>query len=159
MVQFNSLLMAFLVLFALRFMFQLVLNRLNISHLRKYGNEVPRIFQGTVDGEKLARISAYTVDSANFGLVVTLFDQVLLLTILLSGFLPWLAEAVNRWQPSFIVRGLAFFAVFFVISHLLNIPFGLYGTFVIEKSSGVSSCVCCWSYSPISKRPGGCVHG
>jgi len=139
MVQFNSLLIVFLVAFALRSLFQLSLNRLNISHLRKHGNEVPPVFQGSVDGEKLAKISAYTADSSNFGIVVTLFGQALLLTILLSGFLPWLSETVNRWQPSFIVRGLAFFAVLASISNLLHIPFGLYSTFVIEDRYGFNT--------------------
>ena len=139
MVQFNSLLIVFLVAFALRSLFQLSLNRLNISHLRKHGNEVPPVFQGSVDGEKLARISAYTADSSNFGIVVTLFGQALLLVILLSGFLPWLSETVNRWQPGFIVRGLAFFAVLALISNLLHIPFGLYSTFVIEDRYGFNT--------------------
>jgi len=139
MVQFNSLLIAFLLVFAFRSLFQLTLNRLNISHLRKHGGEVPRAFQGTVDGEKLARISAYTADSSNFGIVVTLFDQALLLTILLSGFLPWLSETVNRWQSGFIVRGLAYFAVLAMISNLLHIPFGLYSTFVIEDRYGFNT--------------------
>ncbi len=139
MVQFNSLLIVFLVAFAFRSLFQLSLNRLNISHLRKHGNEVPPVFQGSVDGEKLARISAYTADSSNFGIVVTLFDQALLLVILLSGFLPWLSETVNRWQPGFIVRGLAFFAVLASISNLIHIPFGLYSTFVIEDRYGFNT--------------------
>ena len=139
MVQFNSLLIAFLAVFAFRSLFQLALNRLNISHLREQGRQVPRVFQGSVDGEKLARISAYTADSSSFGLVVTLFDQALLLAILLSGFLPWLSETVNRWHPGFIVRGLAFFAVLAVISNLLHIPFGLYSTFVIEDRYGFNT--------------------
>jgi len=139
MVQFNSLLIAFLAVFALRSLFQLTLNRLNISHLRKRGNEVPPVFQGSVDGEKLARISAYTADSSNFGIVIAVFDQLLLLVILLSGFLPWLAQTVNRWQPGFIVRGLTFFAVFALISNLLQIPFGLYSTFVIEDRYGFNT--------------------
>jgi hypothetical protein len=109
MVQFNSLLIAFLVVFTFRSVFQLTLNRLNIAHLRKRGNEVPPVFQGSVDREKLGRISAYTADSSNFGTVVRVFDQALLLAILLSGFLPWLAETVGRWQLGFILRGLAFY--------------------------------------------------
>jgi STE24 endopeptidase len=139
MVQFNSLLISFLAVFALRFVFQLAFNRLNISHLRKRGNEVPPVFQGLVDGEKLSRISAYTADSSNFGIVVTVFDQAFLLAILLSGFLPWLAQTVSRWQPGFIVQGLAFFAILALISNLLNIPFGLYSTFVIEDRYGFNT--------------------
>ncbi len=139
MVQFNSLLIAFLAVFTFRSVFQLTLNRLNIAHLRKRGNEVPPVFQGSVDGEKLGRISAYTADSSNFGMVVRVFDQALLLAILLSGFLPWLAEMVGRWQLGFILRGLAFFAALAMISNLLHIPFGLYSTFVIEDRYGFNT--------------------
>jgi STE24 endopeptidase len=139
MVQFNSLLIAFLVVFTFRSVFQLTLNRLNIAHLRKRGKEVPPVFQGSVDGEKLGRISAYTADSSNFGTVVRVFDQALLLAILLSGFLPWLAETVGRWQLGFILRGLVFFAILGSISNVLHIPFGLYGTFVIEDRYGFNT--------------------
>jgi len=137
--QFNSLLMVFLVVFALRSLFQFALNRLNIVHLRRHGKHVPVIFRGWVDGEKLARISAYTAEASNFSIVVSLFDHALLLAILLSGFLPWLFRTVSRWQPSFVVQGLAFFAVLAVISHLPHIPFGLYGTFVIEDRYGFNT--------------------
>jgi STE24 endopeptidase len=139
MVQFNALLIAFLIVFALRSLCQLALNRLNIRHLRKDGTRVPRVFQGWVDGEKLARISAYTADSGSFGVVVALCDQALMLVILLSGLLPWLSETVNRWQPGFMVRGLAFFAVLGVISNVVHMPFGLYRTFVIEDRYGFNT--------------------
>jgi STE24 endopeptidase len=139
MVQYNSLLIGFLVVYGLRVLFQLGLNRLNISHLRRHGKQVPRVFQGSVDGEKLARISAYTADASNFGIVVRLFDHALLLAILLSGFLPWLSETVNRWQPGFIIGGLAFFGVLALISTLPHIPFGLYSTFVIEERYGFNA--------------------
>lgn len=137
--QFNSLLGIFLVVFALRSLFQFALNRLNIVHLRRHGKQVPMIFRGWVDGEKLAKISAYTAEASNFNIVVSLFDHALLLAILLSGFLPWLFGTVSQWQASFVVHGLAFFAVIAVISHLLHIPFGLYGTFVIEGRYGFNT--------------------
>ena len=69
-------------------------------------------------------------------MLVTLFDQAFLLVILLTGFLPWLSGMISRWQPYFIVQGLVFFAVLFVISNLLHIPFGLYSTFVHIDTRG-----------------------
>jgi STE24 endopeptidase len=139
MIQFNTLFIAFLVVFVIRSLIQLVLSRLNIDYLRRHGNEVPRVFLGLVDKEKLTRISAYTVDSSNFGMLVTLFGQAFLLVILLAGFLPWLSGIISRWQPYFIVQGLVFFAVLFVISNLLHIPFSLYSTFVIEDRHGFNT--------------------
>ncbi len=139
MVQLNLLLIAFLVVFGIRSLFQLTLNRLNIGHLRREGKHVPEIFQGWVDGEKLARMSAYTAESGNFSMVVTLFDKALFLAILLSGFLPWLYGTVSRWQSGFVVQGLAFFAALGIISNVVRIPFGLYSTFVIEERYGFNT--------------------
>ena len=139
MIQFNTLLIAFLAAFLFRSLFQLFLNLINISHLRKHGNNVPRVFQGTVDKEKFSRIAAYTADSTRFGIVAKLFDQALLLVILLTGFLPWLVEIIGTWKIGFIGGGLIFFAVIVMIANLLDIPFDLYSTFVIEDRYGFNT--------------------
>ena len=139
MIQFNILLIAFLAVFVFRSMFQLFLNLINISHLRQHGNNVPRVFQGMVDRKKFTKISAYTADSTRFGIFAKLFDQAILLVIILSGFLPLLVGIIDEWQIGFIGGGLIFFAVLAVIANLLDIPFGLYSTFVIEDRYGFNT--------------------
>jgi STE24 endopeptidase len=139
MVQFNSLLLAYLVVFGLRSGIQLTLNRLNISHIQQHGNAVPEVFQDAVDQEKLKKISAYTVDSANFGIISGLASQAFFLAILLSGFLPWLVKSIQQWGFGLIIGGLVFFASLSVITSLLRIPFSLYGTFVIEDRYGFNT--------------------
>lgn len=139
MIQWNTLLIAFLLVFVFRFLFQLTLNLINISHLRRHGNHVPRVFQGTVDEKKLSRMSAYTADSTRFGIVAKLFDQAVLLAIVLTGFLPWLVEEITAWHLGFIGGGLLFFAILASIAQLLDIPFDLYSTFVIEDRYGFNT--------------------
>ncbi len=139
MVQLNSLLLAFLIIFFFRFGTQLFLNRLNTSYLRQHGNAVPEVFQDAVDQEKLQKISAYTVDSANFGIVSSLAHQSFFLAILLSGFLPWLVKNIHQWGCGLILSGLIFFASLSVLTYLLRIPFSLYGTFVIEDRYGFNT--------------------
>ena len=136
MIQLNLLLLAFVAVFLLRSGAQIYLNWLNISHLGQHGTIVPEIFRDTIDPEKLKKISAYTVESENFGMVATLANQGLFLAILLSGFLPWLVRAIGQWGYGPIVSGLVFFAVLSIISNLLRIPFNLYETFVIEERYG-----------------------
>ncbi|MBE9593924.1 MAG: hypothetical protein IMF19_10660, partial [Proteobacteria bacterium] len=130
MIQFNALLIAFLAVFVFQSLFQLALNLINITHLHRHGKHVPRVFQDTVDKEKFSKIISYTADSTRFGIVEKLFDQALLLVILLTGFLPWFVEIINTWHIGFIGGGLIFFAVITIIANLLDIPFDLYGTFV-----------------------------
>ncbi|MFW6147496.1 MAG: M48 family metallopeptidase [Thermodesulfobacteriota bacterium] len=139
MVQFNGLLIAFLVVFLFRSGFQIVLDLLNISHLRKHRFTVPHAFQDTVDADKFSKIASYTADSAKFGIAARLFDQVVLLGILLSGVLPWLVGAISSWGVGFIGGGLIFFAFLAVFSQVLDIPFELYDTFVIEERYGFNT--------------------
>ena len=139
MVQWNTLLIAFLLVFVFRFLFQLTLNLINISHLRRHGNHVPLVFQGTVDEKKLSRMSAYTADSTRFGIVARLFDQAVLLAIVLAGLLPWLVEKITAWHLGFIGGGLVFFAILALIAQLVDIPFDLYGTFVVEDRYGFNA--------------------
>lgn len=139
MVQFNTLLIAFLAVFVFRSLFQLALNLINISYLRRHRNDVPRVFQGKVDREKFSRIAAYTADSTRFGIGARLFDQGLLLVILLTGFLPWLAAVINTLHIGFIGSGLIFFAALAMIGNLFDIPFDLYSTFVIEDRYGFNT--------------------
>lgn len=133
MVQINFFLIAFLIAFGIRSVFQVILNRLNIRHLCRYGSKVPGAFKGMVDQEKLARISAYTADSARFGLITSLFNQSLILVVLLSGFLPWLVKRLTLLISNPIGGGVIFFALLLAIFNLLQIPFSLYETFVIEE--------------------------
>jgi STE24 endopeptidase len=139
MIQFNALLIAFLAVFVFQSLFQLTLNWINITHLRQHGKHVPRVFQDTVDKEKFSKIAAYTADSTRFGIGEKLFDQALLLVILLTGFLPWLVEIINNWHIGFIGGGLIFFTILAMIANLLDIPFDLYSTFVIEDRYGFNT--------------------
>jgi STE24 endopeptidase len=136
MIQFNGLLLVFLVLFLLRSATQYYLHRLNLAHLRQYGATVPAIFQDTVDQETLKKISAYTIDSDHFQMGASLIHQGLTLIVLLSGFLPWLTKAIRSWGFGLIVEGLIFFAILSLLANLSRIPFGLYDTFVIEDRYG-----------------------
>ena len=126
MIQFNALLIAFLAVFIFQSLFQLALNVINISHLRRHGNHVPRVFQGTVNKEKFSTIIAYTAESTRFGIVERLFDQMILLVILLTGLLPWFVEILHTWHIGFIGGGW-FFLPFLqrfpicLIFHLISI--------------------------------------
>ena len=139
MVQFNPLLCAYLAFFILRSVTQVILDRVNIFYLRKCGDTVPEVFRDTIDREKLKKIRAYTIDSANFGILSTLASQVFFLLLLVSGFLPWLAQTIQQPGWSGIVQGLVFFAALSLPVNLFQIPFDLYDTFIIENRYGFNT--------------------
>jgi STE24 endopeptidase len=136
MIQFNTLLLAFLALFLLRSVTQFYLHRLNLGYLRRYGTTVPVVFQDTVNQETLKKISAYTIDSDRFHTVAGLVHQAFTLVVLLSGFLPWLMKTIRSLRFGLMIEGLVFFALLSLLANLSRLPFGLYDTFVIEERYG-----------------------
>jgi STE24 endopeptidase len=139
MVQFNSLLLTYLVIYLLRSLTQVCLNRLNISHLRQHGKTVPEVFRETIDPEKLKKISLYNIDSARFGVLAGLAGQVFFILLLLSGFLPWLDQVIQQQGWGLVFNALVFFASLGVLTNLFQIPFDLYDTFVIENRYGFNT--------------------
>jgi STE24 endopeptidase len=139
MVQWNILLIIFLAAFAASSVFRLLLTYMNVRHLRRHGRDVPDVFAGEIDEATLARMTAYTADSSRFGAVAHFFDDAVTLLVLLSGFLPLLVGIVLSWNLHFIPSGLIFFGVLALLSGILDIPFSLYSTFVIEKKYGFST--------------------
>jgi STE24 endopeptidase len=139
MVQWNILLIVFLAAFAASSVFRLLLTYMNVRHLRRHGSDVPDVFAGEIDEATLARMTAYTADSSRFGAVAHFFDDAVTLLVLLSGFLPLLVGIVLSWNLHFIPSGLVFFGVLALLSGILDIPFSLYSTFVIEKKYGFST--------------------
>jgi len=138
-VQFNLFLWGFLFLFAAGAVTRWVLTRINISHLRRFGHRVPEVFRGEIDGETLSRMTNYTAESSRLGSVEALFDDAVLLTVLLGGLIPWLVVRVEALQLNPILSGLIFFAILALAGTVLDIPFSLYATFGIEKKYGFST--------------------
>jgi STE24 endopeptidase len=139
MVQLNGLLTAFLLVFMTSSLCRWALITINIRHLRRYGHNVPEVFKDDIDAETLRKMTDYTITSSRFGAWETLCDDTISLVILLSGILPWLVLVILSWHLHFIFSGLIFFGFLALLSSILNIPFSLYSTFVIEKRFGFST--------------------
>ena len=81
----------------------------------------------------------YTVESSRFQSLESLADDAILLAVLAGGVLPWLCGAIESWNLHAVWSGTLFFGILYAASVLLDIPFSLYGTFVIEKKYGFST--------------------
>jgi STE24 endopeptidase len=139
MVQYNTLLIAFLIIYVAGALFRLFLTKINVKHLHRHGQKVPPVFAGEIDEGTLSRMTNYTTESARFGSVESIFDETITLVILLSGMLPWLLNLILALKLHFVLSGLIFFGILALIGGLLDIPFDLYGHFVIEKKYGFST--------------------
>jgi len=139
MIQWNVLLITFLAIFIVSMLVRLGLRFLNRQHLTRYGHVVPDVFKGEIEPDTLKRIRDYTVAVSNLGSIEILVDDLADLVIILSGFLPYLAgtHLLSGLHP--VLAGIVFmFACSFLLG-VIEVPFDLYGTFVIERRFGFST--------------------
>lgn len=131
MITINSFLTAYLAIYFFTSVADLVIDAINAKHLKKHGKTVPDAFQGVIDGEKLQKITEYTIDNTNFTVVRTITGKIVFLLIILSGFLPWSVEILR--DVNFVPAGLIFFAIPSLLGYLVDLPFDYYHIFEIEE--------------------------
>jgi STE24 endopeptidase len=139
MIQWNVILVLFLIVFVFRAMVKWTLSRLNMAHLNLRGGQVPEVFFGEVDEETLIRMRDYTVTGSRFSDFEDIGEDLLLLVLLMTGAFVWLDTAVRSWSLTLLVSALVFWGLLFLCSTVLKMPFDLYRTFVIEKKYGFST--------------------
>ena len=115
------------------------LKYLNLSHLKVHGHTVPPEFEGAVDPATLAKISDYTVENSQLGLVESLIDNMVLIVFLFWGVLGLYDEWIASFFASFLASGVLFFLVLMVAQTIMGIPFSLYRTFRIENKYGFNT--------------------
>jgi STE24 endopeptidase len=128
-----------LVLIPARAVAELWLSRLNQRHVRVHAAEVPTAFRGMVDEPTYGRSVDYTLAKSRFGELVTLFDAVLLITLLFGGVLPW---AFGIFTAVFGTAALAMTSFLFatgVALSMVSLPFAWYAQFKLEDRFGFNT--------------------
>jgi STE24 endopeptidase len=107
-----------------------------VRHVASHRGEVPAAFRERVTLEAHRKAADYTIAKTRFGMLEMAFAAAVLLGWTLLGGL----DAVNRvllaWMGTGMAQQLALVAAFVVISGFVDLPFTLYGTFVIEERFG-----------------------
>jgi STE24 endopeptidase len=115
------------------FFLELILDVLNLKHQT---DELPTELEDVYEQEKFRRSQEYIRTNTRFGFLTSAFSFVLMLTVLLTGVFGWMDIFVKLTVSNSILQTLLFFAILFVLSDLINLPFSLYKTFVIEEKFG-----------------------
>ncbi|MDO8278129.1 MAG: M48 family metallopeptidase [Burkholderiaceae bacterium] len=107
-----------------------------IRHVARHRDAVPAAFAQTVTPESHRKAADYTITKARLGLLETAFGAAVLLAWTLLGGLDLLNRALLAWMGGGMAQQIALLAAFALISGLLDLPFTLYQTFVIEQRFG-----------------------
>jgi len=111
---------------------RLWLRRLNLDHLARHGRDVPPAFAGIVDRALLQKTSDYTLAHSRLGLVEALCSGLLLALFLFGGLIAWYDAWIGGLTGSFVLHGVLFVLGLTLAQTILDVPFSLYRTFVLE---------------------------
>jgi STE24 endopeptidase len=115
---------------------KLWLARRHLAHIAAHRAEVPTAFSGQIDLAAHQKAADYTSAKTRLSMLEALAEAIVLLGFTLGGGIGWLAGQWEHVFSSTILQGIALFASVLLLSGLLESPFGLYQTFVIEERFG-----------------------
>jgi STE24 endopeptidase len=107
-----------------------------VRHVARHRDTVPALFAGTVSLAAHRKAADYTVAKSRLGLLETAFGAAVLLGWTLLGGLDALNRALVDWLGTGMIQQLVLLGSFAVISGLIDLPFTLYQTFVVEERFG-----------------------
>lgn len=107
-----------------------------MRHVALNRGTVPTPFEGTISLAAHQKAADYTIAKARVGLAEMAFGAAVLLGWTLLGGLDLLNRGLMEWLGPGMAQQLALFAAFALIGGLLDLPFSLYQTFVVEERFG-----------------------
>ena len=127
---------AFLAFFLAQLAVEGGLALLNLRHAARAGAAVPPALRERVDDATARRSCDYTLARGRLGLLHLGYDALVALALLFTGLLPALdAELAQRGLEG-AHRFVAFLVSLSVLTGLAELPFSVYGTFVLEQRFG-----------------------
>lgn len=107
-----------------------------VRHVARHKDSVPEAFAGTVSLQAHQKAAGYTIAKSRLGLLETAYGAMILLAWTLLGGLDALNRVLVGWLGTGMAQQLALLACFALIGGLLELPFSLYQTFVVEQRFG-----------------------
>jgi len=129
----EAILTIILVIISADYIFEQVLDFMNMKSRK---TELPDEIKSFYDEEKYSKSQRYHKTLSRFSFLTSGFSFVLSFCVLFFGLFGELDLLLRPYFDNQIVQALAYFGVLFIASDVLNIPFQLYSTFVIEEKFG-----------------------
>ena len=133
----------FIAALALTTLAKLWLARRQLAHIATHRASVPVAFREKIELEDHQKAADYTSAKTRFAMLSMLFNAVLLLAFTLAGGIQFIADLCAGWFEAPLVQGMVIIVAVLLLSSLLEAPFSLYRTFVIEARFGFNKTTLC----------------
>ena len=107
-----------------------------ILNIKALNPNLPKEFEDTFDQDKYTKSQEYTKTNTRFSFITSTFSLIVSLSFIFGGFYNIIDLYVRGLGYSDKITGLCFFGLLFIVTDLLNTPFSIYRTFVIEERYG-----------------------
>ncbi len=129
----QSILIIILVIISADYIFEQFLDYINLKSRR---SELPEEISSFYNQEKYTKSQHYHKTLSKFSFLTSAFSFLLSFVILAFGFFGELDALLRPYFDNQIVLALVYFGVLFIASDIINTPFQIYSTFVIEEKFG-----------------------
>jgi STE24 endopeptidase len=126
----------FIAALALTTFAKLWLARRHLAHIQAHRAAVPAAFNEKVQLDEHQKAADYTSAKTRFDMLGAIFDATLVLALTLGGGIQFIANMCNSWFSAPLAQGMATIVVVLILYSLLEAPFNIYRTFVIEARFG-----------------------
>lgn len=132
----NAFTAVFFLALALSFGIEYWLSRRQVAHVLAHRNAVPEAFRDTVTLEAHRKAADYTIDKNRLGNIERVVSAALLLLFTVGGGIAAVQGFWSGFGLSPLWSGIALILTTLILIQLLELPLGIYQTFVIEERYG-----------------------
>lgn len=115
------------------FLWEQILDFLNSKWFKK---PIPEILKDIYDNDKYKNQQNYMLENYKFGIITSSLAFVILISMLVFQGFAYIDFLAGEISQNYILKPIIFFALIFLALDILNTPFDIYDTFVIEKKYG-----------------------
>ena len=116
-----------------KFMLDTILNHLNAKH---FNDTLPEEVSNVYDINEYKKSQSYKKVNHNFTIVTSSFSLIVTLCFFFFNGFSLVDNIARKFSDNIIIITLIFFGILMIGSTIINIPFSLYKTFVIEEGFG-----------------------
>ncbi|MDF1574167.1 MAG: M48 family metallopeptidase [Bacteroidales bacterium] len=130
---YNTVFVLIIAVLIFAYVLERILDKLNLDHTLPV---LPDEVAGVFDAEEYKRSQLYKRDNTRFSFVSSSLSFVGMLLLFFFGAFGWYDRLIEGLSSHYVVHVLIFFGSFALLGDLLNTPFDLYNTFVLEEKYG-----------------------
>jgi STE24 endopeptidase len=108
----------------------------DLLNLKNISNDIPQEFEGFVGKEKYVKAQSYLKDNTKFAICSYTVTLVLQIAFILADGFNYVNSIAISFEFGAVVSGLILACILYLISKIVDLPFSIYSTFVIEEKFG-----------------------